>query len=70
MTPSAASATWVAASVAARVARVARPLRRRLTHPLAPVFALAAAALPARGAEPLTWAVLGGLAGYALSGSV
>lgn len=49
---------------------------RRLAHPLAPVLLLAAAAAALAidpvepAAEPLTWAVLGGLAGYSLSGSV
>ena len=43
-------------------------MRRRLTDPLLPALVLAPAAVLA--APPLTWAVLGGLAGYSLSGSV
>lgn len=42
--------------------------QRRLTDPLLPVLVLAPAAVLA--APVLTWAVLGGLAGYSLSGSV
>jgi hypothetical protein len=49
---------------------VAGSLRARLTHPLTPLLAMAVLAVLARRSEPLTWAVLGGLAGYALSGSV
>jgi len=47
-------------------------LRARLAHPLTPVIALGAAApaLALGPVESLTWAVLGGLAGYSLSGSV
>jgi hypothetical protein len=46
-------------------------LRRRATDPLAPVLLLAPAAVLAAVRFPLlTWAVVGGLAGYALSGSV
>ncbi len=43
-------------------------MRRRLTDPLLPVLLLAPALLLV--APVLTWAVLGGLAGYSLSGSV
>jgi hypothetical protein len=45
--------------------------RRLATDPLVPLLSLTAlgfVAVPAAAA--LTWAVLGGLAGYALSGSV
>lgn len=51
--------------------RRVRRLRRWATDPLIPVLLLTAAALltAARG-HVLTWAVLGGLAGYTLSGSV
>jgi uncharacterized protein (DUF697 family) len=52
-------------------ARSAAAARRRLTDPLLPVLLLAAgAAVAASQASALTWAVLGGLAGYSLSGSV
>jgi hypothetical protein len=46
--------------------------RQYLTHPLVPLLALAATAvaLSLAGWEIATWAVLGGLAGYTLSGSV
>jgi hypothetical protein len=45
--------------------------RRRVTDPLVPVLLLAPAAVLAATRLPLlTWAVVGGLAGYALSGSV
>ena len=43
-------------------------VRRRLADPLLPVLLLAPAAVLA--GPVLTWAVLGGLAGYSLSGSV
>lgn len=48
------------------------PARRALTHPLAALLALATAAvaLSLAGWAVATWAVLGGLAGYTLSGSV
>jgi hypothetical protein len=48
------------------------PARRALTHPLATLLALAttAVALSLAGWSVATWAVLGGLAGYTLSGSV
>lgn len=47
-------------------------MTERLTRPLVPAVALAAAALTAAvaGLDVLTWAILGGLAGYSLSGSV
>lgn len=47
-------------------------LRRWLSDPLAPQLALATAAvaLALAGWATTAWAVLGGLAGYALSGSV
>jgi hypothetical protein len=51
-----------------RVAGAGPAARRRLTDPLLPVLVLAPAAVLA--APVLTWAVLGGLAGYSLSGSV
>jgi hypothetical protein len=42
-----------------------------VTDPLGPVLLLLAAAVLAAAAVPLlTWAILGGLAGYSLSGSV
>ena len=45
--------------------------RRLLTHPLVPAMTLSAGALAAAtGGHPLTWVILGGLAGYTLSGSV
>jgi hypothetical protein len=45
--------------------------RRWATDPLAPLLVLAPAAVLAAAAAPvLTWAILGGLAGYTLSGSV
>lgn len=49
-----------------------RPAARRwATDPLLPALLLAPAAVLAAAAVPvLTWAVVGGLAGYALSGSV
>jgi hypothetical protein len=44
---------------------------RRITDPLVPVLLLAPAAVLAATRWPtLTWAVLGGLAGFSLSGSV
>lgn len=47
------------------------PWRGRLTDPAVPVLALVFAAVAATWYAPvLTWAVLGGLAGYSLSGSV
>ncbi|MCM0676906.1 hypothetical protein NCC78_19760 [Micromonospora phytophila] len=46
-------------------------LRRWATHPLVPVLLFTAGAmLAAAYGHVLTWAVLGGLAGYTLSGSV
>jgi hypothetical protein len=46
-------------------------LARRVAHPLLPVAALTPAAVLAAATVPvLTWAVVGGLAGYTLSGSV
>lgn len=48
-----------------------RSARHRLTDPLVPFLLLAAGALAAaRGGTVLTWALVGGLAGYTLSGSV
>jgi hypothetical protein len=45
--------------------------RRRATDPRTPVLVLApAGVLAAVYAPVLTWAILGGLAGYTLSGSV
>ena len=45
--------------------------RRRVTDPLWPVLLLSPAAVLAATRSPtLTWAVLGGLAGFSLSGSV
>jgi hypothetical protein len=45
--------------------------QRWVTDPLVPVLLLAPAAVLAAARVPvLTWAVVGGLAGYALSGSV
>lgn len=48
-----------------------RTLRRRITDPIVPavLFAAGAIAVGAYG-HLLTWAVIGGLAGYTLSGSV
>jgi hypothetical protein len=51
-----------------RVTGTGPAARRRLTDPLPPALVLAPAAVLA--APVLTWAVLGGLAGYSLSGSV
>jgi len=46
-------------------------LRRWATDPLVPGLALAAGGVLAAGyGQVLTWAVIGGLAGYTLSGSV
>jgi hypothetical protein len=54
----------------ARPGRTPAP-RRWATDPLAPVLFLApTAALAAAHASVLTWVVVGGLAGYTLSGSV
>ena len=51
--------------------RTAAPLRRGATDPLVPVLLLTAGAvLAAAYGHVLTWAVVGGLAGYTLSGSV
>lgn len=51
--------------------RPARALRHWATDPLVPVIPLAAGALLAAGyGHVLTWALIGGLAGYTLSGSV
>jgi hypothetical protein len=48
-----------------------RTLRHWATDPLTPVLFLAVAGVvTATGAPVLTWAVVGGLAGYTLSGSV
>lgn len=45
--------------------------RRTLTEPLVPVLVLACAAAAAAPVLPvLSWAITGGLGGYALSGSV
>lgn len=45
--------------------------RRWVTDPLVPFLLLAAGALAAAGyGHTLTWAMIGGLAGYTLSGSV
>lgn len=45
--------------------------RGRFTDPAVPVLALVCAAVAASWYAPvLTWAVLGGLSGYSLSGSV
>jgi hypothetical protein len=45
--------------------------RRLATDPLAPLLSLTALGVAAVAVAPaLTWAVLGGLAGYTLSGSV
>ncbi|WP_199826153.1 hypothetical protein [Streptomyces sp. SBT349] len=53
-------------------AGAARPAwRGRLTDPAVPVLALVCGAVAASWyASVLTWAVIGGLAGYSLSGSV
>ncbi|MFG1952049.1 hypothetical protein [Micromonospora sp. NPDC048830] len=49
----------------------ARAARRRITDPLVPLLLLTAGALVAAGyGSALTWAMIGGLAGYSLSGSV
>jgi hypothetical protein len=46
-------------------------VRRWITDPLVPVLLLSPAAVLAATRSPtLTWAVLGGLAGFSLSGSV
>jgi len=51
--------------------RPASPLRRWATDPLVPVVLLTAGAvLAAAYGHVLTWAMVGGLAGYTLSGSV
>jgi hypothetical protein len=51
--------------------RPVRPLRRRATDPVVPVLLLSAGALLAAAhGQVLTWALVGGLAGYTLSGSV
>ncbi|WP_181727368.1 hypothetical protein [Streptomyces sp. PT12] len=45
--------------------------RGRLTDPAVPVLALVCGAVAAAWYTPvLTWAIVGGLAGYSLSGSV
>ncbi len=47
------------------------PLRRWATDPLGPVLLLTVSAMiTAAYGHVLTWAVVGGLAGYTLSGSV
>lgn len=47
------------------------PWRGRLTDPAVPVLALVCGAVAAAWYAPvLTWAVIGGLAGFSLSGSV
>ena len=52
-------------------ARPVRPLRRWATDPLVPILLLTAGAMQAAAyGHVLTWAVVGGLAGYTLSGSV
>ena len=51
--------------------RPVRPLRRWATDPLVPVLLLTVGAmLAAAYGHVLTWALVGGLAGYTLSGSV
>ncbi|MEH0939013.1 hypothetical protein [Micromonospora psammae] len=51
--------------------RPVAPLRRWATDPLVPVLLFTAGAvLAAAYGHVLTWAVVGGLAGYTLSGSV
>ena len=46
-------------------------LRRLATHPLVPAVFLSTVALAAAAqGHVLTWAILGGLTGYTLSGSV
>ncbi|MGS2616141.1 hypothetical protein ACVCAH_16705 [Micromonospora sp. LZ34] len=51
--------------------RPVAPLRRWATDPLVPVLLLTAGALLAAAyGHVLTWAAIGGLAGYTLSGSV
>ncbi len=51
--------------------RPVRPLRRWATDPTGPVLLLSAGALLAAAhGQVLTWALVGGLAGYTLSGSV
>lgn len=53
------------------LASAATTLRRPVTDPIVPAVALSAAALLAGvQGHVLTWAILGGLAGYTLSGSV
>lgn len=48
-----------------------RAARRWAAHPLVPMLLLSAGALAAAGyGHALTWALIGGLAGYSLSGSV
>lgn len=47
------------------------PWRGRLTDPAVPVLALVWGTVAAAWYAPvLTWAIIGGLAGYSLSGSV
>lgn len=49
----------------------ARTARRWVTDPLVPLLLLTVGALAAAGyGHELTWAMIGGLAGYSLSGSV
>jgi hypothetical protein len=51
--------------------RTVPPLRRWATHPLVPLLLLTTGAvLAAAYGHVLTWAMVGGLAGYTLSGSV
>ncbi|SCL27591.1 hypothetical protein GA0074692_2377 [Micromonospora pallida] len=51
--------------------RPGRAARRRVTDPLVPFLLLAVGVLGAAGAgHVLTWAVIGALTGYTLSGSV
>lgn len=46
-------------------------LRRRFTEPLIPVAVLSVGAVATAWYAPiLTWAIIGGLAGFSLSGSV
>ena len=51
---------------------VTGPRPRRIADPAGPLLVLAVAGLGSAllGTDALTWAILGGLAGHALSGSV
>ncbi|MEU4565282.1 hypothetical protein [Micromonospora sp. NPDC023956] len=54
-----------------RPARLGRGVRGWVTDPLTPALLLAVGALGAAGSgHVLTWAVIGALTGYTLSGSV